>query len=585
MNLFPQHPAARAGAVLGFFAMAAIGWNLAGDPPANTSAVSENQVTQPASTDKLARSARTSTGPPEAVRKRLAGLRAIPDPGERMRATIELANTLPLSEISAWLDGRWFHTGGGFDLSLFNKILRERWQTEDPEGLVLWSMKNNSSDARSTLSSWAETDPQRFTDFFKQHPNDSFQLNLLYQIAKKNPAFAFECLLEIANSQPGETKLHSQEIIRQLASASPALLEAKLDALPANLKIIAESELIGQKLLSSFDTEIQKLLDRPDGWRILEANLSKEGLSDRLFAEMGKFPDTWRASMANNPYGMIGHQGASEKWVTADYEGLGFTDKQAKRMRSSALNSIANKNPENALKLMADIGWDGDEKRYLISNIFSRHGGDPEKTQQLLAALGSEEDRQAARDSISQSRESSADEKVETPAQLLQKISASNAQSSGYHSLFYNLRSWDPQKIGDLANQFAAMPANEKKQAAKAISESAQYAENIIRPLQADALRYLVANPDPPADSPSSPAANMLQSVSQFATNWGRSDPSAASDWVQSLPAGDAKSWAQKNLAANWVRYDPKEARQWIDSLPAAARAEVQAFLKTGGKP
>ena len=58
----------------------------------------------------------------------------------------------------------------------------------------------------------------------------------------------------------------------------------------------------------------------------------------------------------------------------------------------------------------------------------------------------------------------------------------------------------------------------------------------------------------------------------------------AASQWVQSLPDGEARSWALKNVAFAWALYDPKEAGQWVDSLPAAARAEVGDFMHATGR-
>jgi hypothetical protein len=72
--------------------------------------------------------------------------------------------------------------------------------------------------------------------------------------------------------------------------------------------------------------------------------------------------------------------------------------------------------------------------------------------------------------------------------------------------------------------------------------------------------------------------------ASQFAVNWSKIDPEAASQWVQSLPAGDAKLWAQKNLAANWTQHDPEAVDQWIKTLPAESRGEVEKFMQTHDK-
>jgi hypothetical protein len=60
-------------------------------------------------------------------------------------------------------------------------------------------------------------------------------------------------------------------------------------------------------------------------------------------------------------------------------------------------------------------------------------------------------------------------------------------------------------------------------------------------------------------------------------------DPAAASDWIQSLPAGDPKLWAQKNLHSLWSQYDPAAADQWMKSLPAATQTQVKNLGKTPG--
>lgn len=47
----------------------------------------------------------------------------------------------------------------------------------------------------------------------------------------------------------------------------------------------------------------------------------------------------------------------------------------------------------------------------------------------------------------------------------------------------------------------------------------------------------------------------------------------------QTLPDGDAKLWAQKNLATNWKQYDPQAADRWVNSLPPDQRDQVVALM------
>ena len=598
MNPFPTRTL-QAGAFLGFLAMVVIGWKLA-DEPAQPTASQPEISARPA--ERPTRSTRRS-GPPDAVRQRMAALRAIASPTERLRATMALAKSLPVSEIPAWLDGRWFNAGEGFDLILFNKLLKERWQLEDPEGLLAWSFKNNSSQARSTLTSWAKTDPQRALTYLKEHPNRELEIQVLTEISKQNPAQALQALGELpaaGKSNSGMGDYYLQQLLQQLAKSSPTALETALASLSPALRKLAESALIGNRMATSFDTEIRKLWERPDGWKIFE-QLSDNGTNFRkmIFAEMENLPPAWRAKLAENSYRYVETKDA-EKWFHADLEGFGFTEAQAKDIRIRAVSALASNAPETALKLMADMDLDPNYRQNIIANLFANL--DPKKVQAdaLLALLGSDEEREQARKYLA--RQSDASEptvsKIEQPADWLTQVAALDAKSVFSISFQYLhiLRSWDAEKITALSSEFKTLPDDRKRQVAKLLTQNGGFAEN-IKSLQGDALRYLIANPEPAPESTEPTSGNAqaqrlpdgtqftpaesaaISQASEFAVNWAKQDPTAASDWVQSLPAGDAKLWAQKNLAANWAQVDPEATDRWLSTLPAADRTQVREFM------
>ncbi len=589
MNPLPNKPVVLAGAALGFLAMTVLGWNLADQPP-KPAAASQPEVTAKVA-NRPTRHARKS-GPPDAVRQQMASIRALGTPEERMRATIELAYNLPVSEIEAWMENRWFNTGQGFDLSLFNKILTERWNKEDPEGLLVWKLKNNSGNAAATLASWAAKEPERVAAFFKNHPNKNLQLQSLAAIAKANPAFALKCLREMpasSTSEDGMAGYYNKQTLAELAKSSPAELEAALASLPAGLRTQAEAVLIGQRLQTSFNDEFAKLLERPDGWKILTTNFSEiPGIGDKLFDQLAEMPDAWKKSLASDPYDLMDASTAT-KWWNADLEDLGFNEKDAKRIRSAALNRMASKQPEEALKLLGSADLDPGNREAVISNIFANLEGKPEKGEALLALLGSEEEKQQARAALaaysdnSDNSDNSSAEKIENPTDWLEKVATAGLKSSDSYQFLSMLREWDPEKIADLGNQFRTMPDDRKKQVAQVIASNSSYARNVGPALVGDAIRYLVAQPADPAAGYRGSSFDPVAQASNFAVNWSKTDPAAAGTWVQSLPAGDARLWAQKNLAANWAQYDPAEAAQWVKTLPASERAEVQEFMKTGG--
>lgn len=571
--LFPV----KAGALLGFLAMAVVGWNLASVPvPATNEPVTPELKTRRAERETHHSK---STGPGTLARKMLDSIRAADTQESRLDATFALANSLSSSEIAAWLDGGWFNIRGGPERLLFRNILLARWRDMDPESLLAWSFKNDASAGWNVVATWTENEPQRLIDFFKIHPDDAAEMRALGNLAKTHPALALQRLKELsAEGISNKGVGNSSGLFRQLAEKSPAALEAALDSLPPELRRQAESALSGQRLAASFSTEIRALWDSPDGWRIFQANVSGE-LREKVFDELANMPPAWRASIAENYYNFIDEKNV-EKWLDTDLEGLGFSATQVKRLRASSLNVLARKNPEETLKRMGELDLRVDARKNLISNMFSSLGSDPERAASLIARMDSEEDRNQARETLDARKNGQSEGKSVDPADWLEKVSGLDPKSTGNAYRYFNsMEHWDPGKIAALNQQFSAMPDDKKLQTAQVIATGRGYSNSSF-PVVGEAIRYLVINPVARPEGQNDPNTDPLLMASEYASRLAVRDPGAAIEWVQTLPAGDAKLWAQKNLASNWNRYDPKAAERWVNALPPNARNEVRTFMK-----
>jgi hypothetical protein len=604
----------RAGSLAGFLVMALVGWNLAGK--LQTAAEVQSSAPKITKASEHPGHGTPRSGPSEYAREKMRAIHAAGSPGDRMRATIEMANTLPVSELAAWFTGRWFDSRDGFDLTLFDKIAKQRWMKEDPEGMLQWYIKNNQGvkdnqgAALSFLSSWAESDPQRVIGFFKNHPNDRLELMALQGVAKNNPRLALDRLQELIAQ--GLTTGHpvgyyGQQLMAQLAKNDPASMEALLDSLPAQWRNQAETALVGQKLNASFPEEIRKLWERPDGMMLFQRCYDgTDGTGDKLISELGNLPSSWKSSISAYYYKFMNSSNA-EKWLNADLEGSGFTPEQAKKIQLGAMGKLADQKPETVLKQMGDMDLDESSKKSLISSIFRYSNKTPEKTEELLALLGTEEDRQLARNAMEMRSNSQtiSQIKVEKPAEWLEKAGTMDVNSGNSEQFISMLCQWDKEKISELAGQFRSMPDERKMNVARLLAGRSGFSyDGLDSSLRGEAIRYLVTNPDPqdntqqnhstdPTALASSRAqveweqnhsTNTTALASCLAVQWAANDPGAASEWVQTLPAGETKLWAQKNLAANWAQYDPAAADQWVKSLPADARSAVQDFMKKGGK-
>lgn len=563
----------KAGAVFGFLAMAIVGWKFA--EPARD-AVQVSCFGEPASTKSLQRHERNdSHGPPEYVRERLRAIRSAGSSGEKLRSTIDLANSLPVADLAAWLDNRWFDVGEGFDATLFKKIAMQRWMEEDPEGHAAWCMKNEGES--EVFESWAKDDPQRMLAFFQKYPNRDFELMALHSMAKSHPEIALGRIKEIVtkgtSAQGGMDSYLLRSVLSEIGLKDPAALEAAMGTLPARWQKEVEVIFINQRLKSDFASEIRNLWQRPGGFSILQQ--ADGQICTKLIDELQNLPGSWKAEIAANSYSFI-HSDNAEKWLNADLAGNGFTADQVNSIKANALGYVARQKPELAIQQMATLNLDPSQRRNAIKKLFDdSENWKPEKTESILAMLSSAEDRQIARNQFeANSSNPFAESTIEKPSDWLEKVATTDPTNGNSYQLLSLIEEWDKDKLAEVSRGFRSLPDEQKAHVAKILAGS-QY--DTAPTLRGEAINYLIANP-PNERKESDEAPTYL--ASKHAVFWAQQDPAAASAWVQTLPAGDARLWAQKNLAANWAQYDPDAAGQWVKSLPADARGEVEKFMK-----
>ena len=397
------------------------------------------------------------------------------------------------------------------------------------------------------------------------------------KIAKHDPALVLGRLQELIAA--GASANQVEGLIPALAKTSPAALEAMLDSMPSSWRNIAEAALVGQRLKNAFPKEIRRLWDRPDGWSLFQRALwmGERSAAYLMLSELANIPASWRGKIAEGPDQFLNESNAG-KWWSADLEGQGFSAAQASQIRYAAVQRLGYQQPEAALKLLAQTELPDKERRNLIGQIFSR-ANTPEEAAPLLALLGSEEDRQKAREAMATRlvARGGGEPRIESPAEWLeQAVALKQNEGDGFISL---LSHWDENKIAELGQGFRALPDDKKRQVAIMLTGNIAPYNCPIPALAGEAIRYLAAQPD--AGNPSqNPTVNSSQLASTLAVVWARKDPAAASAWVETLPVGETQSWARKNLAANWANYDPDATEQWISALPVDARTELREYLK-----
>lgn len=583
-----------AGLMVAFLAALAVGWHLAGSGPGSNETAEAGPARTRSNAGRPVREMGTS------ARQRMAALRAISDPAERLRATHALVCSLSPSELAKWLEHRWFDSGPGYDATLFNEIARQRMQHEDPDGFLALMLRENRGQAAELLTQLAKNDPQRARNMLREHPDPEMEMRMLSALAASDPKLALDMLLEshgVAGDDGFAGSLR-MDAVSELARRCPNELEAALPRMTASLRHQVEAALIGVRLVGSFGTEIRKLWARPDGWKLFETALrGNSRIGEGLVDEIANLPSSWRKRVAKNPYQYVTPKNL-ETWATTDLEAAGFTKGQAEKFRMVVASRLAVTQPEEAIRLACDFDSTEDNKRSILASVFARYRSEPEKAERLLAMLSSDEDRAMARRILipepvaatkpesASPADSPAPAKIEQPADWLAKASEMGGEAGGMNSsqILSLLQNWDAERLSSLANQFKELPQDQKRKISGILIADFMTEAN-LRPMQAEAIRFLIGNPLPAADGSPRKDTALTFNASRLAVSWVKDDPVAASDWVRSLPAGDARQWAQKNLAANWWKYDPDAVNRWIDSLPAADRGPVRESLKPKAGP
>ena len=584
MRSFNDHPAWCWAAAPILAVSGIIGWQLASPPVATVATESATPVTGKRA-ERRVRPARSSAA--DLAGRQLASIRLAGSPEARMRATIDLANSLSPAEFAAWMDGGWFNLRGGPELMVFTKIIMERWQLEDEEGLLAWTLKNqNASEEQidlmeQTITKLAEKAPQRLIDFFKKHPNADQEMLALSQIASARPDLAFARFQEMLANGSADG-LSAKPLLEKLAKNSPEKFAVLLNSLPTNLRAEAESVLSQIRMEGSFADEIRHLWGRPDGLNIFQQSQYSAGeIGTKILGELANLPPEWRSQIASNSRDFVDKKNA-EQWWSADLAAADFTDKDANLLRTRALSILGREKPEEAIRRMDELDLDASARRQFIAELFG-HIRDTGKARELASQLASEEERKMIEKRLApQDLPDRQETKVETPEEWLTRageIDLTHSNSGQWLSLSGQ---WDEEKTAVLAKGFEALEPRKKQQVAQVIIKGlGSYTDNPHEPgrIYTDALRYLVTNPPPNMDgNDNDHIVSFLSSA--YVVNLSASDPVAASAWVGTLPSSNAKFLAQQNLIDNWIQYDPKAAEQWQRSLPAAEQAKLEETLK-----
>jgi len=573
-----KRPSANILAVLSiaFLAALVIGWRLAPEadvqPPEAETGPAEARI------PLRDRPPRTDSG----VARKMDRIRNAATPVERSRAAISLAMSLDPSEFAAWVEGDRFSNRNGPELSIFRMIIFERWAAEDPDSLIAWGIRNDHGQAGRALDTFAKDDPERLIAHFREHPDDALELTQLGDIAKSHPSLALSRLSELYKSGvTSQLDRKSREVLLAISEKGAAELEAVLDSLPEAIREQAESVIIGRKLEKDFAGEIAKLFSHPQGSEIFKDNMSLlEGKTAEILAAVPEMPESWRSDIARNPWGLFRNREGRE-WLETDLGALGFSETQAEKIRETGQGYLAYSHPDLVLKNISDSVKSRRAMESALANLFRRGESREAEGQRLISEIANPEVRAAATGHWETLVASRSKTKVGSPSEWMQSLGSIAAPLQTEH-VASQLRNLDEAKLEEYRAGFSGLSGGAKEAAALSIAKTASNS-SASNAVYGDAIRYLANNP--PATDPTKQPNEQFQlsrSASTYSVNLATENPVAASEWVGSLPEGNTREWAAKNLAKYWNQYDPTAVSGWMKSLPGKEREQVRTYLETG---
>lgn len=498
---------------------------------------------------------------------------------DRMRSAIEMARSLPASEIRAWLDQGKFNQRKGYAMTLFEKIAFERWSQEEPVEFLVWIGENGASIDAARILAIAEANPEAIGAALAAIKDKADRIRILDSLASASPEIAlteFRKLLPL----PASEWRYYEGTLKAIMKGHPSEVEAMLRDLDGQARTGLENIVYRQKLVDDFDSAFDEIVNFPDGFtRFFEDySLIRTLKVEDILKRLDEFPAAWKAKLASNSYLLSFKVKSHPEFLERDWTESGFSEEQSKKLTSNMFLMGVQQDPETSLPLLDQAGFSEQEKQQFLAYA-ANQSRDEKELAKLAASLTNPDDR-AYFENLLAERGSPAMQAQENmaPADLLEKLTSSENDSDSFR-MSMQMRNWTREQKEELMNSYHKLEGEPKTQAATFLAKQNR---GFSPELRGDAIVHLLTN----ADTQNIKGWNQENSreagmeTSQHAVDLMTTDPGQATAWVASLPDSPTRLLAKQNLALNWGNYDPEAAQKWIATQPVAEREAITKFLK-----
>lgn len=281
---------------------------------------------------------------PEDVRAKTEAVMLAGSAENRMRAMIELANGVPLSDIEKWLDEGRFDTTDGWIDRVCHQILLDRLFGADPKRCMRRLLRRSAPHeifaTSRYMEQWTGSDPAGAVGFLltlPSHQQRQLGSSTLLQLAKTDPSRALD-LISTFSRNPELTGQFNHSLRLLVKTQSERLLEESESWPQAGREAILQ-EVGALRMAENFEAGLDWIVKQESGKQLFSKLCNSDGsLAPRILANADLLPEGWLEHAASSSmYYLV--RGAHLAWLQADAETLGMTQGRLERVKKYAATS------------------------------------------------------------------------------------------------------------------------------------------------------------------------------------------------------------------------------------------------------
>lgn len=524
--------------------------------------------------DPLASKERVAAVPVE-VRSRVRQVREARGGAARLREVVLLATNLPVVEMPAWFAGNYLEFLDDSAEDVFYQILTERWLEADPAGGARWMLEHEKGSVARAVASWVEADEAAAVAFVRGMPasrREEAASALVRAVGRRSVADALELLEQL---RPAEG---SVQVVGELARMDREAVMARAAA--------AGGELRRNYLQVAAGAWMKE--DMP--WVV--AMMEREGLGPEVFCELANttgagevgrlvlrhaalLPPGWLERLAAGD-GVSVTLGSEAEWLNVREGRAGLPKRLLEQfqLQAAAMPWWYNDMRETGRKLVEGGDWLPVVARVKIAEtLVLRWADDPDAARAWVAGLDGEfkaAGEKAFARMIAERGKARQARVPTTPSEVVAGLAAGTLTKEPELA-----GGWNPAEVSDAVRMVGSMEA---EAAGRILGTLRSDSTRLPRPVGAALLSQALSVPTS-GGGDDDQARQRMRVACEFAAEWAAESPRQAADWVTTLPAGDERLWAARNVALQWARYSVSEAREWASRLTESERRSVLAAL------